>query len=185
RTLTHPAHSVALSRKKGYALGAKLVRGAYHPHETALYIGLLRTVFTSTDYEPPVYTSEVEWIRATTRVFQSSCAHSPRFGVLFGARNWQSSVFVLQESFKNELAHEEGRTNEPRTLVTPRKVVKGWMLTQLYGKHARFLKPLMRPLIIANRYGKFVVPSRFTSPIPSLMKCTPYGALGEVSPLSA
>ncbi|KAI5994218.1 FAD-linked oxidoreductase [Pisolithus marmoratus] len=178
RTLTHLAHSIALSRKKGYALGVKLVRGAYHPYETASHIGSSRTMSISTDHDPPVYTSKVETdtcyntcisivMRAIADDIRSSSTQSPRLGVLFGTHNWQSSNLVLQELVKNGLAREDGGENEPRTLVISREVAERCTLAQLYG--------------MADSLTNHIV-ARITSPIPCVMKCTPYGALGEVMP---
>ncbi|KAI6046886.1 FAD-linked oxidoreductase [Pisolithus marmoratus] len=178
RTLTHLAHSIALSRKKGYALGVKLVRGAYHPYEIASHIGSSRTMSISTDHDPPVYTSKVETdtcyntcisivMRAIADDVKSSSTQSPRLGVLFGTHNWQSSNLVLQELVKNGLAYEDGGENEPRTLVVPREVAERCTFAQLYG--------------MADSLTNHIV-ARITSPIPCVMKCTPYGALGEVMP---
>lgn len=178
RTLTHLTHSIALSRKKGYALGVKLVRGAYHPHETASHFSSLNTMSISAEPDPPVYSSKVETdtcydmcisiiMRAIADDIRSSSAQSPHLGVLFGTHNWGSSELVLHELVKNGLAREQGGENEPRTLVIPREVAERCTIAQLYG--------------MANSLTNHIA-ARVTSPIPCVMKCMPYGALGEVMP---
>ncbi|KAF9235879.1 FAD-linked oxidoreductase [Melanogaster broomeanus] len=54
RTPTHLARSLAIARQNNYALGVKLVRGAYHPHELAAH----PTAATSSkDCNPPGFIS--------------------------------------------------------------------------------------------------------------------------------
>ncbi|KAI6137375.1 FAD-linked oxidoreductase [Pisolithus sp. B1] len=178
RTLTHLTHSIALSRKKGYALGIKLVRGAYHPHETASHYGSLSTMSISTEPDPPVYSSKVETdtcydtcvsiiVRAIADDVMSSSVRLPRLGVLFGTHNWGSSELVLQELVKKGLAREQGGENEPRTLVISREIAERCTIAQLYG--------------MANTLTSYIA-ARIKSPIPCVMKCIPYGALGEAMP---
>ncbi|KAI6139212.1 FAD-linked oxidoreductase-like protein [Pisolithus tinctorius] len=178
RTPAHLAHSIALSRKRGYALGVKLVRGAYHPHEIASHIRSLHTMSISTDLDPPVYSSKVETdacyntcvsviVRAIADDIGSSPTQLPRLGVVFGTHNWGSSELVLHELVKNGLAREEGGVNEPRTVVIPREVAERCTFAQLYG--------------MANSLTNHIVACT-RSPIPFVLKYTPYGALGEVIP---
>ncbi|KAG9310351.1 FAD-linked oxidoreductase-like protein [Chiua virens] len=63
RTPTHLARSLALARQNNYALGVKLVRGAYHPHELAAYSagtasGTSSSIGISPDPYPPVHPSK-------------------------------------------------------------------------------------------------------------------------------
>ncbi|KII86316.1 hypothetical protein PLICRDRAFT_114749 [Plicaturopsis crispa FD-325 SS-3] len=63
RTPLHLAHSLADAQANGYALGVKLVRGAYHPHEIAAHPSSSYTAHAqsiSPDTLPPVWLTKAE-----------------------------------------------------------------------------------------------------------------------------
>ena len=130
-TPAHLTHSLALARAEGYALGIKLVRGAYHPLELAAH-QLARSITSSTsptesssshhlhlsispDLEPPLQSSK----KATDQCYDACAAllvdaissdiqrsgrsGAPGVGVMFGTHNWTSSEFILQEIVKKGL----------------------------------------------------------------------------------
>ncbi|KAG6327796.1 hypothetical protein ID866_11292 [Astraeus odoratus] len=149
RTPAHLAHSLALARRKGYALGVKLVRGAYHPYEIAMHNDQSsHTMSISPDVDPPVYLSKADTdacyntcasvlVRAIAEDVLSSppaSTQAARLGVLFGTHNWLSSELVLQELVKSGLAREEGgRNGEKGRVVIPPEVADRCSFGQLYG----------------------------------------------------
>ena len=159
RTPVHLAHSIALSRKKGYALGVKLVRGAYLPHELAAHSNRsMNTVSISPDPYPPVHPSKADTdacynecasilVSAIAEDIASSKRPSiitrpPRLAVLFATHNWLSSELVLHALISNGLAREEGREGDMAgTLIVPPEVSKRCTFAQLYGKHPISLSP--------------------------------------------
>ena len=64
RTPAHLALALADARANNYALGVKLVRGAYHPHELAAHRAVAydgrSLISISPDAEPPVWLQKVE-----------------------------------------------------------------------------------------------------------------------------
>ncbi|KAI6002673.1 hypothetical protein F5J12DRAFT_722890, partial [Pisolithus orientalis] len=170
RTTTLLSHPIALSHKKGCALGVRFVHGAYHPHEISSHNGSLHTMSTSTDPDSPARSSKVE---------TGTCYNmrAPAIAWVI-ADNIGPSPAQLPRVAKNRLAHEEGGVSEPQTVVVPQEVAERCTLAQLYGKH--LLKRSTRLLITAYRYTSFVDKSsygpchkRYTF----AMKHTPYDEL--------
>lgn len=60
RTPSHLAAALADAKVDNYALGVKLVRGAYHPHELSAHAAPDKYCSISSDAEPPVWTSKSE-----------------------------------------------------------------------------------------------------------------------------
>ncbi|KIJ21264.1 hypothetical protein PAXINDRAFT_5444 [Paxillus involutus ATCC 200175] len=199
RTPTHLARSLSLARQNNYALGVKLVRGAYHPHELAAHPTIATSskasnaaasISISPEQYPPVHLSKPNTdacynecakvlVRAIaddlhsssglTAVSPSPSSRAPRIGVLFGTHNWISSELILGELVKNELAREGSTTDGERKGI------------------------LILPSEVAERftfgqlYGmsdsltNYLV-GRIKSTTPCVIKYVPYGALVEVMP---
>ncbi|KAG0703502.1 FAD-linked oxidoreductase-like protein [Suillus ampliporus] len=195
RMPAHLAHSLALARKRGYALGVKLVRGAYHPHELAAH-QLARSptspagssspkhshshsLSISPDPEPPVQPSK----DATDQCYHdcvtllvdaiSGDLHRsdvPGIGVIFGTHNWTSCEFVLEELVKKGLGVvERAGTDGLREDVVRIPPEVGEMITfgQLYG--------------MSDALTNYLV-GRTRCEAPCVIKHVPYGALVEVMP---
>ena len=148
RTPAHLAHSLALSRKNGYALGVKLVRGAYHPYELAAHSNCsIRTMSISPNPDPPVYLSKEDTdacynqcastlVSAMAEDIASPKTPPPRLAVLFGTHNWLSTELVLDALVSNGLAREEDRAGDARgALIIPPEVAERCTFAQLYGKY--------------------------------------------------
>ncbi|KAF9218385.1 FAD-linked oxidoreductase [Gyrodon lividus] len=188
RTPTHLARSLTLARQNNYALGVKLVRGAYHPHELAAHFASIDTNTStsssiSPEQYPPVHPSKPDTdacynecakvlVRAiaddmhsssgSTAMFLSPSSRAPRIGVLFGTHNWISSELILAELVKSELAREgEGK------LIVPPEAAERFAFGQLYG--------------MSDSLTNYIV-GRTKSTTPCVIKYVPYGALVEVMP---
>ncbi|KIJ21265.1 hypothetical protein PAXINDRAFT_151849 [Paxillus involutus ATCC 200175] len=188
RTAGHLARSLTLAREKGYALGVKLVRGAYHPYEIAAHTSTsLSSADTHThgpssispDPYPPVHPSKPETdacydecavtlVRAVADDLASPASPSrpPRIGVLFGTHNWLSCELVLEELVKNGLAREDSGERKG-TLIVPPEVAERITFSQLYG--------------MSDSLSNYLA-GRTKSSAPCVIKYMPYGALREVMP---
>jgi proline dehydrogenase len=159
---THLTHSLALARAGGYALGVKLVRGAYHPHEVAAhqlarpagsptgsYLSKhSRSLSISPEPEPPVQPSKSATdqcyydcvtllIDAISRdVHRSGPFGAPGIGVFFGTHSWTSCEFILEELVKKGLGVvERGGIDEVQESAVriPLEVGERIAFGQLYG----------------------------------------------------
>ncbi|TFY60054.1 hypothetical protein EVJ58_g5387 [Rhodofomes roseus] len=180
RTPEYLKQSIAVARAEGYALGAKLVRGAYHPHELAAHassaasslegFGDASGLGISPDREPPVWLTKAE-----TDVCYDACAallldevrkdvkrEVPSVAVLFGTHNWKSVDGILEGMARRGLARREGGVLEVSAEVAER-VAMG----QLYG--------------MSDALSDSIVERTHCSS-PFLLKYIPYGALSEVMP---
>jgi proline dehydrogenase len=153
----HLAHSLALARARGYALGVKLVRGAYHPHELTAH-QLARSAGSavgsypsdhspslsiSPDPEPPVQPSKdatdqcyydcvTMLIDAISQdVHSSGQFGAPSIGVFFGTHNWTSCEFILEELVKKGLGVVD-KVQEDAVRI-PLEVGERIAFGQLYG----------------------------------------------------
>ncbi|KAH0838757.1 FAD-linked oxidoreductase-like protein [Lanmaoa asiatica] len=186
RTPTHLARSLALARQNNYALGVKLVRGAYHPHELAAYSAAASSstsgsIAISPDPYPPVHPSKSDTdvcynecaallVRAIVDDVKLSTSRTSRIGVLFGTHNWLSSELILGELVKNGLAHENAASadgNNKGTVTVPADVAERLTFGQLYG--------------MSDSLTNYLV-GRIKSTTPCVIKYVPYGALVEVMP---
>ncbi|KAG8220728.1 FAD-linked oxidoreductase [Butyriboletus roseoflavus] len=118
RTPTHLARSLALARQNNYALGVKLVRGAYHPHElvahsTAASSSASGSIAVSPDPHPPVHPTKPDTdacynecaallVRAVADDVKSSAGRTPRIGVLFERLTF-GQLYGMSDSLTNYL----------------------------------------------------------------------------------
>lgn len=137
RTPEYLAQSLRDAARHQYALGIKLVRGAYHEHEVQPDSpSFPLTTTTSSASWPPVFTAKAD----TDECYDSAAAelvravanadgHGPRVGVLFGSHNPESCAKVLDALVSVGLAiHEEDGTVKLNDLAAERV-----SLAQLYG----------------------------------------------------
>ncbi|KAF8140762.1 FAD-linked oxidoreductase-like protein [Mycena galopus ATCC 62051] len=178
RTPAHLVHALRDAKKHGYALGVKLVRGAYHPHEVAAHPapgaapGTAQTLSISREALPPVWAQKVE-----TDATYDACAgllldavaadfktgRPQGIGILFGTHNWASVKGIMAGLAQRGLA---AVTPEGKLRVTER-VGERVTFGQLYGMCEDLTQ------YIANHTE---------SNAPMVIKYVPYGALAEVMP---
>lgn len=121
-----------MARAEGYALGVKLVRGAYHPHEIEIHKAAASSraeatlpsgshdLSISPDNMPPVwlfkgetdscYDSSVRLLIGLIRQDVEACAKGapgPAIGAMFGTHNWQSADLVINELVEQGLATQD------------------------------------------------------------------------------
>jgi len=192
-----PAHlqaSLARAKAGGYALGAKLVRGAYHPHEIDAFISAQvedsspssPSPSISPDAEPPVWT-----IKAETDACYDACAAllvgqvaqdvlragsgssssrgaQPRIGVLFGTHNWTSVDRILDVLAAQGVAKRDMSEKDGReVIVVGKEVTERVTFGQLLG--------------MSDALTDHIVHSTNTE-TPFVLKYVPYGALADVMP---
>ncbi|OBZ80094.1 Proline dehydrogenase 1, mitochondrial [Grifola frondosa] len=180
RTPEYLTQSIAAAHAGGYALGVKLVRGAYHPHEVSSHTAAANpssaehshSLSISPEALPPVWLTKPE----TDACFNSCAAQlvgliradvaagapSPTIGVMLGTHNWESTDLVLRELVRQGLAKEQGGV-----VHIPDEVTERISLGQLYGMHDALTNHL-------------VDRTRCSSPF--VLKYTPYGNLSDVMP---
>ncbi|EIW65190.1 FAD-linked oxidoreductase [Trametes versicolor FP-101664 SS1] len=187
RTPEYLAQSIAAARKEGYALGVKLVRGAYHPHELVAHPSTSATVDASLaspamstslsispDPVPPVWTAKADTdarynagVRALVAAVREDVARGGQLGlgVLFGTHNWESAGLIVDELVRQGLAVKvEG---EGGVVAVGDEVAERVTLGQLYGMTAALTGHLV---------------DRVRSSSPFVIKYIPYGRLSEVMP---
>ncbi|KAG2030938.1 FAD-linked oxidoreductase [Suillus americanus] len=196
RMPAHLAHSLALARARGYALGVKLVRGAYHPYELAVHqlarsadsaVGSYssnnsRSLSISPDPEPPVQPSKdatdqcyndcvTILIDAISQdVHRSGRFGAPGIGVFFGTHNWTSCEFILEELVKKGLGVVErvGVDDVQEDAVRiPLEVGERIAFGQLYG--------------MSDALTNYLV-GRTRCESPCVIKYVPFGTLLQVMP---
>jgi proline dehydrogenase len=191
RMPAHLAHSLALARARGYALGVKLVRGAYHPHELTAH-QLARSAGSavgsypsdhspslsiSPDPEPPVQPSKdatdqcyydcvTMLIDAISQdVHSSGQFGAPSIGVFFGTHNWTSCEFILEELVKKGLGVVD-KVQEDAVRI-PLEVGERIAFGQLYG--------------MSDALTNYLV-GRTQCERPCVIKYVPFGTLLQVMP---
>ncbi|KAJ7259683.1 FAD-linked oxidoreductase-like protein [Mycena rebaudengoi] len=176
RTPAHLVHALRDAQTHRYALGVKLVRGAYHTHESAAHPASPatsgQTLSISPEAQPPV------WARkADTDVQYDACAAvlldavavdvraggAPHLGVLFGTHNWASCEKILAGLVERGLAAPAGEGS----LRVPESVGERVTFGQLYG--------------MCDALTEYLV-KRTEAGAPVVIKYVPYGALSEVMP---
>ncbi|KAJ7885760.1 FAD-linked oxidoreductase [Mycena olivaceomarginata] len=174
RTPAQLVHALRDARTHGYALGVKLVRGAYHTHETAAHPGSGappqkgQTLSISPEALPPVWLD-----KADTDAAYDACAGllldavaadvKSGLGALFGTHNWASCEKILAGLVQRGLAvaTPEGR------LHMAERVGERVTFGQLYG--------------MCDDLTQYL--ARYTeSDAPMVVKYVPYGALSETMP---
>lgn len=122
-TPSYIQHSLAEARAHNFALGVKLVRGAYHPHETAAHTArsssdkpgsTQHSLSISPEAVPPVWPTKPETdacydrcVRMLVRTVADSVEQpkrAARIGVLFGTHNRVSCELILDELVASGLA---------------------------------------------------------------------------------
>jgi len=121
RTPAQLAHDLADARKYHYALGVKLVRGAYHHYEIEAHQNRGNSTSSvslslSNESEPPVWMTKQETDkcfdtcvrvlieRVRDDVQSQDRTGTPGIGILFGTHNWTSSKLILSELVRWGLA---------------------------------------------------------------------------------
>jgi hypothetical protein len=158
RTPAQLVHALRDARTHGYALGVKLVRGAYHTHETAAHPGSGappqkgQTLSISPEALPPVWLD-----KADTDAAYDACAGllldavaadvKSGLGALFGTHNWASCEKILEGLVQRGLAvaTPEGR------LHMAERVGERVTFGQLYGTY--FSPPFSCRLEAPRAYG--------------------------------
>ncbi len=155
--------SFAEAEAGGYALGVKLVRGAYHPHEIAAHSGRPKSISISPDDLPPVWLQKEDTDRCyneCAKVLVGKIkedirrAKAQRVGVLFGTHNWTSSKLILKELVATGLGKSVGEDPESDLVVQlGDEVTERLTFGQLYGmsdaltdylvKHTRSNAPMI------------------------------------------
>jgi proline dehydrogenase len=118
RTPIHLEQSIRDARAGGYAIGVKLVRGAYHEHEIAAHsLTSSSSPSISDEFDPPVFLAKVdtdECYNSCAKVLIQSIKRDildanlvPHIGALFGTHNRDSCQIVLEELAKQDLAIED------------------------------------------------------------------------------
>ncbi|KAG6901249.1 hypothetical protein C0995_014626 [Termitomyces sp. Mi166 len=186
------ARSLADAKAGNYALGVKLVRGAYHSYEVAAHKARLEgkpSPLLSSEPIPPVWLTKLE-----TDECYNTCARmlvrkirvdvdlqrgtglwkgkgkgtgtgAPGLGVLFGTHNWESCNVILGELVRSGLAVKGGVKGD--LVVVPDEVTERMAIGQLYG----MCDDLTNHLVNST-----------ASNTPLVIKYVPYGALSEVMP---
>ncbi|KAG2127169.1 FAD-linked oxidoreductase [Suillus bovinus] len=196
RMPAHLTHSLALARARGYALGVKLVRGAYHPYELAAHqlacsvgspVGShsskhSRSLSISPDPEPPVQPSKDatdqcyhDCVTMLVDAISQDIYHSGRFGtpgigVFFATHNMTSCEFVIEELVKKGLGIVErvGVDQVQEDVVRiPLEVGERIAFGQLYG--------------MSDALTNYLV-GRTQCESPCVIKYVPFGAMMQVMP---
>lgn len=179
RAYPYLLQSLADAQAGNYALGVKLVRGAYHSLEIASHRQRGepggKSLSISSEAEPPVHLSKDETdacynecarllisrIRDDVEASEISNA-PPTLGLLFGSHNWESCNLVLSELVRNSLAEVKDDVLHISEVVAERVTI-----AQLYGMRDALTNSLVE---------------RTRCKVPLVMKYVPYGGLSEVMP---
>ncbi|KAJ7671859.1 FAD-linked oxidoreductase-like protein [Mycena rosella] len=164
RTPAHLAHALRDAQTHRYALGVKLVRGAYRSHEAAAH-GVPHSLSISREERAPVWD-----VKADTDAAYDACAgllldavavDPVHMGLLFGTHNWASCKAVLEGMERRGLAM---RTAGGKLRVGER-VGERVTFGQLYGMCDDLTQHLA---------------AQTEAAAPMVIKYVPYGALSEV-----
>lgn len=153
RTPDHLRQSLIDAKEHNFALGVKLVRGAYHPHELIAYHASAAgrpSPSISPDAEPPVWTSKAETDKCYNECAKllintihndiSASAWSwirrsrpQSIGVLFGTHNWESCNLILNELAQRGLASVSAIADEDKVFTLSDDVTERLTIGQLFG----------------------------------------------------
>ena len=158
-------YSLQAAKKEGYTLGVKLVRGAYHPHESKthhtplsispdelppvwpvksdtddcynLSAGILLDAIAEDIARPPSSNTSSPWKSWLHPSASAKPVESiPTVGVLFGTHNWKSSKLILNGLVSRGLAQVDGATSEGEPVLRiGDEVTERVTLAQLYGEY--------------------------------------------------
>ncbi|KAI1790476.1 FAD-linked oxidoreductase [Ganoderma leucocontextum] len=187
RTPEYLAQSITMARAEGYALGVKLVRGAYHPHEIEIHKAAASSraeatspsgshdLSISPDNMPPVwlfkdetdscYDSSARLLISLIRQDVEACAKGapgPTIGAMFGTHNWKSADLVIDELVKQGLA-----TQDFGVVNIGQAAMERVAVAQLYGMSDGLTDHLVECTRCAS---------------PFVLKYLPYGRLSDVMP---
>lgn len=160
RTPAHLRQSLLDAKANHYALGVKLVRGAYHQHEIDAHPStnpaLLKSanhkqsLSISPDPHPPVWSTKAETddcyntcarvlIHAVkddvqTSSFAPEVKKLPTIGVLFGTHNWTSCNVILDELVNSGLASKLCNEGSEDVVKLEDDVTERITVGQLFGE---------------------------------------------------
>jgi proline dehydrogenase len=191
RTPEYLQHSLDDAQQNNYALGVKLVRGAYHPHELSAHgaRGTARSVSMSPDAAPPVWGSKpetdatydacVRTLVAAVTADVRAPTDAPRVGVLFGTHNRASCTLVLDELERAGLARKSAAGVFSLDAAVTGRITMG----QLYGILAPRTLPESRLTCLTGMHDALTneLADKTRSATPFVIKYVPYGGLKEVS----
>ncbi|EGN92706.1 hypothetical protein SERLA73DRAFT_14165, partial [Serpula lacrymans var. lacrymans S7.3] len=164
RTPEHLKESLRRAKAGNYSLGVKLVRGAYHPHEThahASKAASAKSLSISPDPHPPVWSTKAE-----TDNCYNSCAELliDRIKDDMTSQSRGKTPTLVSRG----LAEKEKRNGESDEIVRiGTNVTERVTLGQLYG--------------MSDALTNYLV-DKTRSSAPFVIKYVPYGALVEVMP---
>lgn len=184
RTPAFLAQSLNDARLGGYALGIKLVRGAYHVQENAVH-NVPGSLSISPELYSPIWPTKADTdncYNACVRLLLQNVAADartskvPTIGILFGSHNWDSVRLILSELEMLKLAVPAGKLAEDEqvknhelpdenVLRVSDAAIDRITLGQLYG--------------MSDSLTNYIVARTRTS-VPFVIKYVPYGALSEV-----
>ncbi|KAJ2922373.1 hypothetical protein H1R20_g14725, partial [Candolleomyces eurysporus] len=180
RTPLHLASTIEDAHRNNYALGVKLVRGAYHHQEASAHHNP-NSPSLSHETEPPVWISKADTDKAYNQCVQlvlsavkgdieketSSGQGMIGIGVLFGTHNWDSCNLVLDQLIE---------------------IGEGKVVTTSDGlKKVRLSDAVVERVAIGQLYGMCddltdSIVARTISTAPLAIKYVPYGGVTEVLP---
>ncbi|KAI0038960.1 FAD-linked oxidoreductase [Auriscalpium vulgare] len=167
RTPEYLLRSLQDAQSGNYALGIKLVRGAYHEQEALVHP---HPPALSPAPHPPVWATKPETDRcydASARALVLALRTTPaHVGVLFGTHNRSSCGVILDELVRQGLARREIE-GDAEVVRVREDVAERATIAQLYGMS----DALTNHLVETTR-----------SSAPFVIKYVPYGALSEVMP---
>ncbi|KAE9396538.1 FAD-linked oxidoreductase [Gymnopus androsaceus JB14] len=198
RTPLHLAQSYRDAQENNYALGVKLVRGAYHTHEIAAY-GQSNSLSISPDSIPPVWMSKndtdkcydecvkmlIGWVKddvsssrptgsgwfGMSSKTRGAAPVQPKVGALFGTHNRSSVKLVLNELISSGLAS---------TTALDREDGAGEAVLRLDAEVAERIT-FGQLFGMCDSLTDYIV-RRTVSNSPMVIKYVPYGALSETMP---
>ncbi|KAH9982077.1 FAD-linked oxidoreductase-like protein [Lactifluus volemus] len=168
RTPEYLAQSLQDAASNRFALGIKLVRGAYHEQEAKPDSPAFP--LTTTTSWPPVFTNKADTDRCydaaaaeLVRAVANADGRGPRVGVLFGSHNSGSCAKVIDALVEAGVALRE----EDGTVRLDDVVAERVSVAQLYGMSDTLTDHLAKSV---------------KARAPFVFKYVPYGALSEVMP---
>ncbi|KAG8761177.1 hypothetical protein FRC14_006226 [Serendipita sp. 396] len=164
--------AIAHATSNKYALGVKLVRGAYHPQEIENHAsnpankGTLPPVWSEKNETDKCYNQCVELL--LDELASVTQGKQPSIGLLFGTHNKESCNTVISGLVERHMATVETNEQGKEVVRVPPSVSAQVLVGQLLG--------------MADELTNYVS-SRLNSPnSPIVLKCIPYGRLEDVMP---